>query len=332
MNAKILDGKILAQDLKDDLKNEVDALKQETGSVPRLVNVTVGSEHSSCAYAKSQKSAAEYIGIEYELKTLPADPETVCLFIIFLARTCCYVTIQNYVSGLWALHDYWGIKHVDSSMFLIKSTMKGAKRLLGCQTVQAPPLFPQDMVRIWRVMNLDNFYDLQLWCAITVAYRCLLRVSHVTTSPHTLLVGDVTFTPGGMDITVRSSKTIQFRERLQVIPVVKAGNSVLCPVAYLRSYLAAAGLPRDSPLFPYTYNRFSSLFKNVCFKAGLKAKYTTHSMRRGSATFLSTFLPLHVVKTYGDWRSWAVLLYTYTDTYTTRKEKDALVASKLSMY
>ena len=73
MSAKILDGKLLAQDLKNVLKDEVAVLKNETGSVPRLVNVMVGDNHGACAYAKSQKKAAEYIGIQYELKTLPED-------------------------------------------------------------------------------------------------------------------------------------------------------------------------------------------------------------------------------------------------------------------
>jgi len=73
LSATILDGKALAQDLKDGLKAEVAQLKERTGSVPHLVNVIVGNDHGSSAYAKSQKNVAEYIGIHYELKTLPAD-------------------------------------------------------------------------------------------------------------------------------------------------------------------------------------------------------------------------------------------------------------------
>lgn len=73
MSATILDGKALAQNLKDGLKAEVADLKQQTGSVPNLVNVIVGNDHGSCAYAKSQKNAAEYIGIQYELNALPED-------------------------------------------------------------------------------------------------------------------------------------------------------------------------------------------------------------------------------------------------------------------
>ena len=68
--SQLLDGKILAQKIKDSLKAEVRALQQKTGRVPHLVNVMIGSDPSACAYANSQEKTAEYIGIEYHLKTL----------------------------------------------------------------------------------------------------------------------------------------------------------------------------------------------------------------------------------------------------------------------
>ena len=267
--------------------------------------------------------------IEFHLEPLPASPETVCLYITFLVRSCCYVTIANYISGLWALHDFWGFRHVESSMFLIKSTLMGAKRLLGCETVQAPPLSPQDLKKLWLKLDMNKFSDLQLWAAITLAYRCLLRVSHLVTSPHMLQVKDISFTREGVDVTIRSSKTVQFRERTQLIPIIKAENSVLCPCRFLWSYVQQARLHPTSQLFPYSYSKFASLFKKLCSSAGLVGNYTTHSMRRGSATFLASFLPLHDVKSYGDWRSWSVLLYI-SDNYASRKIKDELVAQKLA--
>ena len=33
---------------------------------------------------------------EFGLTPLPASPETVCLHVTYLSRTCCYVTIKNY--------------------------------------------------------------------------------------------------------------------------------------------------------------------------------------------------------------------------------------------
>ena len=267
---------------------------------------------------------------EFGFNPIPAAAETMCLYIVFLARSCCYITIKNYVSGVWALHDYWGVRHLDTTSFIIKSTLQGAKRLLGCETVQAPPLSPEDMVKLYKVLDMSIFTDLQLWCAVTVAYRCLLRVSHITESPHTIKVKDIVFTDSGFDIHINSSKTVQFKERAQVIPVVRS-SGILCPAYYLQCYIAMAILRQEDSLFPYSYNRFASLFKGLCRTAGLKEHYTTHSMRRGSATFLSSFLPLHDVKTYGDWKSWAVLLYI-SDNYASRKGKDYLVASKLAEY
>lgn len=73
MTAKILDGKIIAQRLKDQLKEEVDVLKKKHGRGPRLVNVMIGDNHSACAYANSQKKVAEYIGIEYDLLNLSTE-------------------------------------------------------------------------------------------------------------------------------------------------------------------------------------------------------------------------------------------------------------------
>ena len=69
----ILDGKVLAKNLKDELREEVARLKEKTGRVPVLKNVIVGDDHGSCAYANSQKKVAEYMGIEYALETLSKD-------------------------------------------------------------------------------------------------------------------------------------------------------------------------------------------------------------------------------------------------------------------
>ena len=70
---QLLDGKKLAQELKDQLKAEVDEIKLKDGRGPKLVNIIIGDDAGSCAYANSQKRVAEYMGIEYELKSLPAD-------------------------------------------------------------------------------------------------------------------------------------------------------------------------------------------------------------------------------------------------------------------
>jgi len=73
MSAQILDGRKLARAVRGELTREAADLQKQTGSVPRLVNVMIGSDAGSCAYANSQKRVAQQIGIEYELVTLPSD-------------------------------------------------------------------------------------------------------------------------------------------------------------------------------------------------------------------------------------------------------------------
>ena len=158
-----------------------------------------------------------------------------------------------------------------------------------------------------------------------------MRASHVTVSPHTMRRGDIKFWEGGMDVTVYSSKTIQYRERCQRIPVVAAVGSPLCPVEPLRIYINNSNIASGGHLFPYTYKSYTKKLKDICIKAKLRGDYSTHSVRRGSASYLSTFLPLHEVKCYGDWRSLAVLLYI-SDNYKTRRGKDVLVAKHLSKF
>ncbi len=73
MSAKILDGKILAQNLIDKLKVEVSDLQALTGKTISMVNVMVGEDHGASAYANSQKRIALRVGINYELLTLSAN-------------------------------------------------------------------------------------------------------------------------------------------------------------------------------------------------------------------------------------------------------------------
>lgn len=71
--ASLLDGKALAQKLKSELRIEVEKLKRETGRQPQLINLLIGEDAGSCAYASAQERAAKEIGIGYELKKLPLD-------------------------------------------------------------------------------------------------------------------------------------------------------------------------------------------------------------------------------------------------------------------
>src|SRR3989338_4442420 len=71
MTVQLLDGKLLASRLKENLKNDIGALKKKTGQSPLMVNIMVGEDPAAVSYANSQKKIAEDIGIQYKLVHLP---------------------------------------------------------------------------------------------------------------------------------------------------------------------------------------------------------------------------------------------------------------------
>ncbi|MFH1995718.1 MAG: bifunctional 5,10-methylenetetrahydrofolate dehydrogenase/5,10-methenyltetrahydrofolate cyclohydrolase [Candidatus Omnitrophota bacterium] len=68
MSAKLLEGKVLAAGIKESIKKEIESFKRR----PKLVALQIGENAASAVYIKSQKRRAEEVGIEYELRTLPA--------------------------------------------------------------------------------------------------------------------------------------------------------------------------------------------------------------------------------------------------------------------
>ena len=96
---------------------------------------------------------------DFDLEALPASVETVGLYIAYLARDKKYSTVSNYVSTIWVVHDYFGVDHPAPSEFLIRSALRGAKRLIGDQTRQVDPLMPEDLVRMRAVLDLSKAVD-----------------------------------------------------------------------------------------------------------------------------------------------------------------------------
>ena len=73
MSAQLLEGKTIAGEIKESLKEEIKQLKKKTGANPRLVSIQVGANPGSELYTKSQRKTAESLGIKYSLETLELD-------------------------------------------------------------------------------------------------------------------------------------------------------------------------------------------------------------------------------------------------------------------
>ena len=69
----LIDGKIIAQDLRNELKKEIDSIKNKIGKVPGLAVVQVGNVAASSVYVKAKTKSATEVGIEVIDYHLPEE-------------------------------------------------------------------------------------------------------------------------------------------------------------------------------------------------------------------------------------------------------------------
>ena len=73
MPAKLIDGKQIAADIHGEIQAEVEELKAQTGKVPGLATVLVGTRRDSQTYVKMKKKACKEVGIASFGRDLPEN-------------------------------------------------------------------------------------------------------------------------------------------------------------------------------------------------------------------------------------------------------------------
>jgi methylenetetrahydrofolate dehydrogenase (NADP+)/methenyltetrahydrofolate cyclohydrolase len=71
--AKLLQGRIIAKNIKDSLRSEIGILKERIGLSPVLASIQIGENAGAAAYVKAQQKAADSLGLEYRLCKLEKD-------------------------------------------------------------------------------------------------------------------------------------------------------------------------------------------------------------------------------------------------------------------
>ena len=263
-----------------------------------------------------------------------------CRFLVSVGDDLSYTTLNNYISALNSLGKFSDSSfdlRQDYGVFLL---LRGFKRLKGDVNLQKDPILPPDLRQIAKIVDFSNEIQVIMWTIILLAFRSLLRKSHFVSTgeddqDHLLRVGDVTFTEWGCSISIKSSKTIQFKERSFDIPINFA-KSPLCVVSLLKRIIANRPssqllfrLPGLSLVRPVPYNLALQSLKDWCKMCGIEKDVGFHSLRRGSASFMHSLdLKLVSIQKAGDWQSLCVLKYLSVDFAQKRKVED-LVSSSL---
>ena len=73
MAAKIIDGKSIAQEIREKIKKEVEELKEKYDIVPGLVTILVGDDPASISYVKGKQKVAQTLGFYSVEERLPEN-------------------------------------------------------------------------------------------------------------------------------------------------------------------------------------------------------------------------------------------------------------------
>ena len=263
------------------------------------------------------------------LPAVPALSSTICLYAAFLARTLKFSTIKQYLGIIGLMHKELGLPNPLLGNWHVSSLLTGVKRVLGNAPQQKLPITFDVLRKLHNVLNLSCSVDASFWAICLVAFFGMFRKSHLLVSKvgsfdpaRQFTKEDFQFFPWGVLLRVRWSKTIQFRERVIQIPLVRVPGSPFCPVAAVSwAFSFTSQAPVSSQAFQwvqpnlslrcFTYSLFMNKLRaclNQCGLAGMD--FGSHSFRRGGASLaFQVGIPVELIKILGDWKSDAVLLY-----------------------
>ena len=259
---------------------------------------------------------------------VPVSAYIISLYIAYMADVKRYKfsTIQNYLTIVKHLHRANDYQDPTKDNWLVQHVLKGAKRELGAAQDAATPIEPTHLHTIRRALNLNSVGDLTFWVACLIAFFGFLRPgnflseSSIFNPARDLSIDALSVVNEDFYLTLTWTKTIQFRERVLVIPLPHMHAHPLCPasalIRLLKMYARKNASPEEPLLqvdleqnMPLSYKTFIGRLRSI-----LGGAFSGHSFRRGGAT--SAFragMPGELIQDIGFWKSDAYLRYLVTD-------------------
>ena len=274
-----------------------------------------------------------YLGfcIQHGLQDIDPSAETLCLYIEFLAQNLSSPkSVVNYLSAVRFLHHWVGVKSPALDSFEVTLMIRACHSTMHHVPLQRRPLTP-DMIRelLSVSQNLVPHYCV-FRCAILFAFFGFFRMSNLTPRSqksfdprkHTCR-GDVFLADPGLAVLLKWSKTNQYGQNTELVPIPKSKDPVLCPVAAfdhmesqiptltsnqpLLSFPATPGEP-PRPVHPDWLNKMLRLSLDAM---GLESQYFSfHSLRRsGATTCYQAGVEYSQIQKHGCWKSSAFWAY-----------------------
>ena len=258
------------------------------------------------------------------LNVLPVPISTVNLgrYIAFLSSKFTFSSVRQYLNIVRLLHLEAGQPNPLSQSWYLASILKGCRRKIGDRVKQKLPITVDILKGILSVLDFAKPFDLCFWAACLVAFFSFFRKSNLLVpsggkfdAQKHLFCSDVHFKTFGAVLSVRWSKTIQFKQRVLHVPLPRIKGSPFCPSQALMICLSQLPVTKNPiPLFcypyknqdkPLTHSMFVSHLRACLVKLGINPSLISgHSFRRGGASFsMQCGIPSELIKLQGDWNS-----------------------------
>jgi site-specific recombinase XerC len=223
-------------------------VKADASDVP----ATLGPELEEAAcYAQAEKAPATKRAYRSDFElfrswcmtkhvlAVPAAPETVSAFLAAEAnRGVKPSTIGRRLAAIRYAHKLIGHEPPTNSE-AVKATLRGIRRTAGSAPVRKAPATADKVVAM--VAKAGDLKGLRDRALLLLGFAGAFRRSELVA----LDVGDIQFCKGGLQVTIRKSKTDQ---ESQGATVAIVSGSTSCPVNALRIWIETGGTV-DGPLF-----------------------------------------------------------------------------------
>lgn len=265
----------------------------------------------------------------YGLTMFPADAWQLVRYARYVANTVTsYETVQNYLSGVRTLHELGGFPVPGTQEPNIRHIMRAIRQELAHPIKQAEPMTTTMLKDIYNFVQLTDEFQIVCYTALLVGFYLFLRKSNLVPDSKTSFDGEKQLTRADVEIgnnlvlvVVKWSKTIQYKQKELLLPLLPARDLAICPVFWLKLMQKKVRASGNEPLFsltkngngfaPLTYGQLAGQLKEWVERTGVSPdRYTLHGLRKGGACHaLEVGLVGEDLKILGDWATEAYMRY-----------------------
>ena len=290
--------------------------------------------------------------LQHKLQIFPPNNLHIAQFYAhIIGRVKAYGTLQNYESAVKTLYALFGFS-VDTTNIIFKLVNKAARKHLSVVPAEKPPLELAHILQIMTMIDIQDPTQVAFINAVIIGFMATLRRSNICPpSPQDfdpqkhLRRRDIIFTPEGMIVVLRWTKTNQDSSKLYKIPIAFSGDPAFDPPVIFKSFIDSYPVYPDDPCFAFyvgqklfmlTHSDLARMLSRFLTAIGVEsAAYTTHSIRKGGTTAIHrSGISSELLKSHGTWESSAYQVYlghSYSDKLSVTKSMYKLLKSPSSV-